>query len=64
MRFQPLYGASMAAATSAGLLMLAFAATPAAAKPKIVSNGGTAAQIMYAKAAQCIDQMEDDVRTS
>ena len=63
-RFQTVFGTSMTAAISGGLLMLAFAATPVAAKPKILSNGCTGAQIMSAKAAQCIDQMEYDVRTN
>ena len=57
-------GTSFAAVSGVVLLMLAVAVTPAEARQKILSNGCTGAQIQSAKASQCIDKMEYDVRTN
>ena len=57
-------GTSFAAFSGGQLLVLAVAVTPAEARQKILSNGCTGAQIQSAKASQCIDKMEYDVRTN
>ena len=57
-------GTALAAISGGLLLIMAVAATPAEAKPKIVSNGCTTAQIVSPRAEQCIDQLEYDVRTN
>lgn len=51
----------MRATTLLALTLVLAAGLPAAAKPKIVSNGCTAGQIQSDAAAGCIRQMEQDI---
>lgn len=60
--FRSRRGADMRLLIAAGLLMIcSILAEAAIAKPKIVSNGCTAAQIQSPSASSCIDQMESDI---